>query len=213
MSEQIEATAPAAEKVKREAVTKRTWLADGAVTKDPRTATGLKIEVIGAGDYQAEIADYAPAEVRDEVAQYLAEIRRLAPVINAQLAFGINIVLTNTMGGLKGEDAFEAIMDRHETMLSGEWSDRKGGGGPRLSLLSQAVVAAYAKAGHSYTVEQITKLLTEKGEDYRKALIGKDGNKQVRAEYDRLRAEAAQERAKKSLADVGEGEALPDLGL
>lgn len=188
-------------KEKRERVTKRTWLKNdesGALieTKDIREAVGQKIEVIGGGTFQALQTEYSD------------DIR------NAFALFGQNIALTNTLGGLKGDEAFEALMARDETLRAGQWSDRKGSEGPRVSLLAQAVVAAFAKAGQEREVEEVKNMLLEKGEDYRKALIGKDGNKAVKAEYDRIRAEAAADRARKSAEEAaasGVAEALPDL--
>lgn len=193
-------------KAKRERVTKRTWLKkdeNGQVseTKDIREANGQRIEVIGGGTYESFTGDFAE------------------PIQNGFMLFGQNIALTNTLGGLSGDEAFEALMARHETLAAGEWSDRKGAEGPRVSLLAQAVVAAFAAAGQTREVEAVKTMLLEKGADYRKALIGKDGNKAVKAEYDRLRAEAAAERARKSAeaanaaaqAEGATAPALPDL--
>lgn len=188
MSEHGETTPtnPVIPKAKRPAVTERTWInADGTETKDPREAKGVRIEVIGSG----------PVEVFAE---------QMKPgVRNAAELFGYNIVLTNTMGGLRGDEAMEAMLARLETLEAGEWTSRKGAEGPRVSLLVEAVVAAYAKAGKTKDPEEVKLSLLEKGDEGRKAVLA---NPQVKAEYDRLRAEAAAERAAESAAKAGSSE-------
>lgn len=178
---------------KRVQVTKRLWLIGSDETKDPREADGLSIEVIGFEPIVIKMADFD------------------APVRNACELFGMNIVLTNTMGGLKGEEAYEAISARLETLQSGEWVSRKGATGPRLGLLAEAVVAAMAKAGQTRDLEQTKKTLKEKGDEGRTEILK---NKQIKAEYDRLRAEAMAAKAAESAKAAGDSqEDLAALGL
>lgn len=178
---------------KRVQVTKRLWLLGDKETKDPREADGLSIEVLG----------YEPIVIKMDSFE--------APVRNACELFGMNIVLTNTMGGLRGEEAYEAISARLETLESGEWVSRKGATGPRLGLLAEAVVAAMAKAGQTRDLEETKQKLKEKGDEGRKAVLE---NKSIKAEYDRLRAEAMAAKAAESAKAAGDGqEDLAALGL
>jgi hypothetical protein len=182
----IDAAPAAAPAAKRRQVTERTWLDDaGGEVKDPRYATGIRIEVLGAGTFEAKPEDYSPE------------------VQNALTLFGLNIVLTNTLGGLAGAEAYEALQARDETLRAGEWTSRKGAEGPRISLLVQAMVAALAKDGIERDPDDVKTALIAKGEEGRKAVLG---NPKVRAEYDRLRAEAAAKRAAESAAKAGAAE-------
>lgn len=190
-NEQVVETAEATAEAKRAKVSNRVWLKGSEETKDPREADGLRITVIDGGTFEGRVSDYD------------------AGVQNALALFGLNIVLTNTMGGQKGEEAFESIMSRHETLAAGEWTSRKGAEGPRISLLAQAVVAAYAKTGVEKTIESVTAALIAGGEEARKKTAA---NAAVKAEYDRLRAEAAAARAAKSAEKAGSG-SLDDLGF
>ena len=174
--------AVAGAKGKRAAVTKRTWLGqDGSPVTDAREAGGVQIDVLGdgGGQIKAFVADFS-----DGVRKALA-------------SFGLNIVLTNTMGGLKGADAMDAMAARLETLEAGEWSSRKGGGGPQISMLAAAiheVLTSEGKAG-ALTVEAVGQRLKDGGEDFRKKQAD---NAKVKAVYDRLRAEAAAKRAAES---------------
>lgn len=176
---------------KRPKVTERTWLKDreGTATKDPREARGVRIEVFGAGE-NAGIVEVFPEDLSAEVQ-------------NAATLFGVNIVLTNTMGGKAGDEAYEAIMARLETLQNGEWSSRKGAEGPRLSLLAEAVVRAKAKQGQERTVEAVTERLRAMTPEDRKALLA---TPEVQVEYKRIQAEratAAADAAAKAAGQAG----------
>lgn len=181
---------------KRDKVTKREWLmADGSGTKDPREAHSVKIEVLGgAGTIAA-----APADFSEQVQ-------------NALALFGLNIVLTNTMGGLKGDEAFEAMAARLETLQNGEWTDRKGADGPRISQLVAAVIAAFRKRGEERDEDTMTAKIKGMEAEARKSLAE---DPEVKLELDRIKMEAAQERFRKSeeAARAAAGGAAPASGL
>lgn len=182
-------------KAKRPAVTERTWLKGNEEIKDPREATAVKIEVMGSGDIVADPSEFSTG------------------VQNALTLFGLNIVLTNTMGGLRGDEAFEAMMSRLETLQAGEWTSRKGAEGPRISQLVQALFNIYEKAGEPRSMEALTEAVKTKDEEWRKATAARPN---IKAELDRLRAEAAAKRAAESAAKAGEAgvdEGLTGLGL
>ena len=124
-------------------------------------------------------------------------------------------------------------MTRHETLQAGEWSARKGSEGPRISLLARAVVATYQKSGQieelvgqlvdllgteidpddeAAVIEATSTQLKGAGEETRKSISGAPA---INAEYKRLQAEAAQERARQAAeaAAAAEGDfAGIDLG-
>lgn len=185
-------------KAKRPAVTKRIWLKGETETKDPREADGLSIEVIGAGTYTAHLDEFNDA------------------VRNALTVFGLNIVLTNTMGGKRGDEALELMLSRHETLANGEWSSRGGEAGPRISLLAEAWATAYEKAGKTkkdgtpLTIEEAAQFLRDGDEDYRKKVAA---TPQVAAEYARLKAEAAARRAEEAAKKAGEATGADDLDV
>lgn len=181
-------TSAAAPKAKRTPATKREWIMrDGAVVKDPREADGVQIDVLGADRFQGFPRDYSPG------------------IQNALALFGLNIVLTNTMGGKRGQEAWDDLEARAETLANGEWTSRAGG--PRISRLVDAVVAAYAEAGRALEREKVEASIKDGGEERREELMK---NAAIRKHYDRLTAEAAAERAAKS-AEGAEGAALPDM--
>ena len=183
-----------AEKAKRPRKTESTYLnASGEPTKNAKEAQGVRITVVGAGT----------EEIRFD--QLSEEIR------NAALAFGLKLKGTNGIGGAdKGpEDAFEDLATIYENLRNGEWSERSGGGdqGPRTSMLAEAILAAYHAAGKTHlTMDDVKKTMADKDEAWRKDAVK---NPAVKAQYERLRAEAAAERARKAGAAVGD--AVGDL--
>lgn len=162
-------------KARREVTKKALFDRDGNETKDYRKAHTFQLEIIGADTIRVSPADEFSAEVQ-----------------NAAMIFGTNLVLTNTLGGMAAEDAWEAAQGRLETLLSGEWADRKGGSGPRLSLLSEAIVAVFAAKGQTKEVGAIKEKLLGMSPEAREKWASEPN---VKAEMERIKAEAAAKRA------------------
>lgn len=108
------------------------------------------------------------------------------------------------------DKAYEACMTTFEQIMSGEWNKgREKGEGTRPSMVVEAVFRAKQKAGMEVDLATIRAKYTGEGtEEARKAALT---NPQVKAEYEALKAEAAQERAKKA-ADAANAGTPADLG-
>lgn len=108
--------------------------------------------------------------------------------------FGLKTNLGNAYGGAKGEDPMEPVRARLELILDGEWSEGKGEGGPRKTLLAEAIVRAKAEEGVERTIEQAVEFLASKTKD-EKAAIAKDAK--VAYHYAAIQDEQRRERLKK----------------
>lgn len=191
VQEQNFAEPAAAEAAKRNKVTKKDYLRGNEVVKDPREADGLRLEILGAGTIEVHQGDFSPE------------------IENGLTWFGANILLTNTLGGKQGSEAYEAAMARFETLAAGEWSDRSGATGPRISQLAEAMVSAWAKAGKMaadgtpVTIEKASDYLKNTGEEGRAKIAAIPG---VQAELKRIQREAAEKREAEAAAKaVGQG--------
>ena len=181
-------------KAKRDRVTSKRYLkADGAETKNILEAEGIEVTVLGPEG----------GTIRVMLADLVEPIR-----FNAAPVFGINIVLTNAIGGKRGAEAWEDLQARAETITGGEWTMRVGGGEAVPSLLAEAIFAAYTEAGKETTLERVKEVMKGKDENWRKAAL-KDAA--VNKHYLRIKAERARERADKA-ASAGGGN-LDSLGL
>lgn len=119
---------------------------------------------------------------------------------------GLSQKCGDSYAGAKG-DADEAV-ESFETLLErlklGEWV-RAREGGPRPSLVVDAVVAALEEAGETVDDARKAAIVEKvKGKEARDATLA---NPVFRAHYERLKAEAAKARAKKA-ADAAKGAEL-----
>ena len=106
----------------------------------------------------------------------------------------------------------ETISDQIDNIKAGVWiEEREGSGSQSVTLLFEAVVAAFSKAGTELTDEQSAGIREKlKDEEYRKKAKARAD---VAAEFARLQAERAAERAKtaaKKAKDADTGD-LADL--
>lgn len=113
------------------------------------------------------------------------------------------------------DDAIEKFLAAQERLQDGDWVTEAKAAGPRTSMVLEAVVAAYAKAGQDLPMSEED--LREKLKDnaFRQATVAKP---KIQAEYKRLIAEAATKRAaeaaeaaEKAEAVEGESDLLDDL--
>lgn len=88
------------------------------------------------------------------------------------------------------DDAFDAAMAVVERLEAGEWMKAREGGGPRISQLLEATMAAFQKAGRTDVTEDQVKEAFKSKDAREKA--AKDPR--IAAELARVRAEAAQKR-------------------
>lgn len=123
------------------------------------------------------------------------------------LLHGVNQKIGDAASGAKGDAdaAYEQCLTVAEQLFSGEWNKKREAGeaGTRPSLVVEAVIRAKTKAGQPVDREAImAKYSGKEGEANRKAALTVP---QVKAEYEAMRAEAAQERAKKALEAAQSG--------
>lgn len=107
-----------------------------------------------------------------------------------------------------GDDPYESASAMLEQIVNGNWVAEKKATGPRIGLLVEAIVAALTKAGK--TPDE--KAIAEKCKD--KAYVaGAKANAAVDAEYQRIAAERAADRAKKATekAKGADAKALDEL--
>jgi hypothetical protein len=175
---------------------------DGSETKSLADAVRLRVDVVGAGSVEfdrgrIEGADYIPS----------------GSLANAMLMFAAKQKASNATGGRDATERFEIIEGIFENLHSGVWSERAAGAGEggNVSMLAQAMLAAYAEQGKDLTIEQVRAAIKAKDDEWRKNATR---DPRVKKHLDRLRAEAAAKRAEESAKKGGSADGdLPDLGL
>lgn len=105
-----------------------------------------------------------------------------------------------------GDDAIEACEGMYENITGGVWVAAKEGG-PRVSLLAEAIVRAKAAEGVERTLEEVQEKL-KADEDLRKGALEIPA---IAAHYAAIQAERAAKRAKDAKAAAKEAGAT-DLG-
>ena len=108
-----------------------------------------------------------------------------------------------------GDEITETVQTMHERLVEGSWVIRRGSGaGPRPTMLLNAIMEAFKAAGGEDT---------EEAREFYKGQIATDEGKtaalntpQVKAIYERLRAEAAADRAAKA-AEAATGAEASDF--
>lgn len=108
-------------------------------------------------------------------------------------------------------DAMEEAESIVERLLAGEWLAEREAAGPRPSMVVDAIIAAFADAGKTVARDAVMAKYTGKGtEEARKTALK---NPQVKAHFERLRAEAAAKRAEEAqkAASGTAAEGAPDL--
>lgn len=88
-------------------------------------------------------------------------------VQNCAKGFGFVTSLGNTVG--KKDADFEDLLARDEVFMAGEWAET-GEGGPRISILAQAIVKAAAAKGLEKSLEDVTAKLKAMDDAARKSL-------------------------------------------
>lgn len=121
---------------------------------------------------------------------------------------GLAQKIGDAAAGKKDDEAFEACMVVYQRLVTGEWKvAAERGEGARPLMVIQAIFNALTAAGKNPDLAAIQAKYTGEGaEERRKAAMA---NPQVKAEFAKLQAAAAAERAAK-LTAAAEGNA-PDL--
>lgn len=113
---------------------------------------------------------------------------------NCAQAFGFVTVLGNTIG--KKDSNFDDLLARDEVFLAGEWAEA-GEGGPRISILAQAIVMAAKAKGKELDLDKVTEKLKALDDAGRKSM--KD-DPEIAAAFAEIQLAAAKERAKEAKA-------------
>lgn len=121
------------------------------------------------------------------------------------LLHGVNQKIGDSASGAKGnaDEAYESCLTTAEQLFSGEWNKARaaGEGGTRPSLVVEAVIRAKTKAGQEVDKAAILAKYSGKGsEEARKSALTVP---QVKAEYEGLRLEAQQEKARIAMEAAG----------
>lgn len=95
------------------------------------------------------------------------------------------------------EEAYEKFMAMLEQVEAGNWLAERESAGPRISLVVKAIVAAKAKMGVEADEATVAATYKEMSKERQKTVLKDD---RINAEYQRLRAEQAAERAAKAAA-------------
>jgi len=119
---------------------------------------------------------------------------------------GLGQKIGDTYAGKSGDEAFEAAAAMIERLGMDEWLLARESAGPRGSMLLAAIAAAKEAASQEFDEASVREKLSDK--TYREKVMAVP---QVKAQYDRIRAEAAADRAKKS-AKVAKGDEGAELG-
>ena len=122
-----------------------------------------------------------------------------ANVASAAMLHGLSQKIGDTYAGAENiADAVEKAGAMAERLLNGEWLRPRESVGPRIGLLVEAVVAAKTAAGMEADAEKIAENLKGNADLRKNAL----NNPQIKAEYDRIKAERAQAAAKASAKEA-----------
>lgn len=122
---------------------------------------------------------------------------------------GLNQKIGDAFAGAKG-DADEAVSDAEDmisALKSGRWVAEREKAGPRVGMVAQAIYNAKTNAGMEADLDSITEKL-QSNDEARKAALN---DPRIKAEYEALKAEAAQERAKKAAEKAAEAEGEESL--
>lgn len=119
-----------------------------------------------------------------------------ADVLKAAAAHGLSQKLGDSYAGKDGDEAVEAFGTVLEQLKGGEWIKVGEGVGTRPSMVADAIKAALEASGETVDEDRY-KLIVEKvkGNDARKAALA---NAAISAQYERIKAERAVERASKA---------------
>ena len=185
----------AAEKEKRARVTKRIYINDdGQEVESILDASGFQVDVLGSG--------------RRPLTVFLGDYPE--HIVTALALFGAQTNLTNVLGSVvktEGPEAgYEAMEDRHQVFLNGNWSERAGGG-PRVGLLADAYIAALREGGREPDKSREDIMAVLRGDEAKRDQFM--SSKAVKKHYERLKAEAAQARAEAAAKAAGDGDDLP----
>ena len=184
-------TAAAAETKRKAKIIRTIKFADGS--EGPRLKTGL-----------APVSftlKWAPTG--EEIVTDLSAVPE-ASKVNA-LTFGLITNFTNAAGGKDAQ--FQDLLDRREIVMSGEWAEAAGEGGPSPTMLAEAVHRVYAATGGKMndgseaTLEAVTAKVKTWNADTRKQV---KADPRVAAAYAEIELERAKERAKKAKAAAKE---------
>lgn len=128
---------------------------------------------------------------------------------------GIGQKVGDAYAGAKGnvDEAIESASAVIERLLSGDWAAEREAAGPSPNMVAEAVIAAKTAAGIEFDIEATrAKYVGKDTADARKRALE---NVDVKAHYERLRAEAAAQRAAKAAeaakATAGGGGSVADL--
>ncbi len=150
-----------------------------------------------------------------------------AEVLDCAIGHGLSQKLGDALAGIAGKAAkegvspdkergfvdfaFELISDAIDNLKEGVWvAEGEGSSGSgSVTILYEAIVAAFAKAGTELTDEQKASIREKlKGEDYRNAAKAR---KDIAAEVEKIKAARAAERAKKAAAQAKQADDLEAL--
>ena len=185
-----------AEKTKRQSKAKIFYLQSDASEKrhvTPETV-GLRVEFTD-GTSLTLVGD-APVEMLPDAYAHPDNSFVIEPTMKVCATwYGSARKLSVGYGGDKEvSDAIETCTAHLERLALGEWSEERERAGPVISILVQAIVAARVNAGLEADEAKIAEML-KSDKDKRDGALG---NLAIKAEYERIRAERAAERAVKA---------------
>ncbi len=124
-------------------------------------------------------------------------------MINRLAGAGINQTAGDSVASLTKKGSAEAIAEaltaRCETLKSGDWASRSGGGVPRTTLLAKAIAQV-----KGISVEEVNTKLSEASDDTKKALRKNSQVVAAMADIKAKEAATAAKDAKKSAGDDGD---------
>lgn len=134
---------------------------------------------------------------------------KLTPAVIRQAALhGINQKIGDAAASSGGDQdkAYEQMMAVFERLQSGEWAKpSEKGEGARPTMVIEAVMRVLTAAGKAPVLADVqARYSGEGGEEKRKAALT---NPQVKAQYEALKAEAAQKRAEAAAKAAAEADA------
>jgi hypothetical protein len=131
----------------------------------------------------------------------------LPAAIQAQLAYhGVSQKIGDAFAGAKGDVnlAQENAESLLEQLMAGVWSEKASGVGARPSMVADAIIAVNIAQGRTPTTEQ--ELDIRERVKIKEQKDGALGDPEIKAEYEKIKAERAAERAAKARNTANESE-------
>lgn len=126
-----------------------------------------------------------------------------ADIVEGLKAFGLRAMLSDAASAVKGDDAKDAMLRRYETLKSGKWAARRGGGAvdvDRMAWLEAAAIVSARNRGDSLEVarERVRELAKRRG-----WLARAKQNREVEKEYQKVFKDLVKKYGEVSTEDLG----------